>query len=197
MIECVACGYQNPIGVSACIQCTWPFTVDAWAATKRFRIERITIDTNCVNAKHEDDALNTLEKWEKEGKLILQRSDTFLKELKGPPERISKGMSFKQQPSLFTLDVSNLDGDDVLAGPDTQNDLRFILFPTTQNLNNNQANDIEHLRQHVMTGGHAFITKNTNDFIKNGKKEKLWNLGIWVFEPIELIELLRKLYQYT
>jgi len=120
----------------------------------------------------------------------------LLKELRGPAKRIAKGEAIDKHPALFTIGISILGGDDVLAGPDLRDELTQMLFPTTRTLTVNQEYDIEHLRLHVRTGGDAFITKNTNDFINNGKQEKLAQIGIWVFTPAELVGLLQKLYNW-
>jgi len=197
MIECVKCGHHNSLDAPACVRCTWPFTTDAWASTDRFRIKRVTIDTNCINSKREDIDLNTLEKWSTEGLLTLQRADVLLKELKGSDQRVAKGKSFDEHPELFRIGISALGSGHVLAGPDMQDQIRRILFPTTRTLTVNQENDVEHLRQHIQTGGDAFITKNTKDFINNGKQERLAYFGIWVLTPTELVTLLRRLYQWS
>jgi hypothetical protein len=197
MRECVKCGRYLSPDLNACPFCTWPLSIDAWLTTERFRIKRITVDTNCVNSKQKDEYLNTLERWENEGRLTLQRSNVFLEELKGPEQRTTKGQSIQAHPGLFTLDISVLDGGDVLAGPDLEEPLQQILFPTTKNRNKNQNYDVEHLRQHIRTGGDVFLTMNTSDFIKHGKQAMLSRLGIWVFTPQELVELLRRLYGYN
>jgi hypothetical protein len=196
MIECVKCGHLLSSVSNACPSCTWPLSIDAWQATERFRIRRITVDTNCVNSKQKDEYLNTLERWENEGRLILQRSNVFLEELKGPEQRTAKGQSIQAHPRLFTLDFSVCNDSDVLAGADSEESLQQILFPTTKNRNKNQSYDVEHLRQHIRTGGDVFLTMNTSDFIKHGKQAMLSRMGIWVFVPQELVELLRRLYGY-
>ena len=197
MRECVKCGCQLPLDIAACPDCSWPLTIDAWQTTERYRIFRVTVDTNCVNSKRENEYLNTLERLENEGKVVLQRSNVLLAELKGPEQRTTKGQSIEAHPGVFTFDFSVWDGGDVFGGPDVGAELHQVLFPTTKNLNSNQANDVEHLRQHVLTGGDAFLTMNTNDFIKRGKKELLSSVGIWVFTPQELVEFLKKLYDYA
>jgi len=194
--ECVKCGHRNAPGAPACVDCTWPFTVEAWASTNRFHIRRITVDTSCVNSKRKDADLNVIERWAEERRIILQRSDALLKELGRSDERVSKGKGLAKHPKLFTLGVSVLNGEDVLAGPDMRKEIEQILFPTVRVLTTNQVNDVEHLRQHVRTGCDAFITKDAKDFIKRGKQEKLAQIGIWVFTPSQLVSLLRKLYNW-
>ena len=114
MGECVKCGHRNGAGATACVQCTWPFSREAWTSTKQ-RIRRVTLDTGCVNAKGLDADLNTLEQWAASGCLELQRSGAMLQELSGEA-RVAKAKSLPPHPGLFTLGVSALGGPDVLAG---------------------------------------------------------------------------------
>ena len=192
MGECVKCGHRNVAGATACAQCTWPFSREAWTSTKQ-RIRRVTLDTGCVNAKGLDADLNTLEQWAASGCLELQRSGAMLQELSGEA-RVAKAKSLPPHPGLFTLGVSALGGPDVLAGPDLPKELEQILFPTAHPLTDNQRYDVEHLRLHVRTGGDVFVTLNPNDFITRGRHETLRSFGIWVLSPDELVGLLRELY---
>jgi hypothetical protein len=195
MHECVKCGADIPVGAKRCSSCTWPLSFEAWRESA-LPIRRVTLDTGCVNAKGKDEALNTLERWAEEGRLDLQRSDAMLDELKGE-SRIEKATSFGEHPGLFILDESVLDGPDVLAGPDMEAELQDVLFPTAEPLTSNQWHDVEHLRLHVLTGGDAFVTLNRNDFITRGRQDALRACGVWVFEPPDLVELLKTLYEWT
>src|SRR5258705_3610016 len=113
-MECVKCGEQNVGGVEACARCTWPFSLPAWKSTS-FWIRRVTVDTGSINAKGQTPELSTLERWEADGKIELQRSDAILQELRGEV-RAMKAQSVSAQPGLFSLDPSVLEGPDVLAG---------------------------------------------------------------------------------
>ncbi len=192
MAECVKCGHRNTAGATACAQCTWPFTRDAWVSSTQ-RIRRISLDTGCVNAKGRDPDLNTLERWAAAEYLELQRSSAMLGELEGEA-RVAKASALAPHPGLFTLGASALGGPDVLAGPDLPDELRLILFPTASPLTENQRYDVEHLRLHVRTGGDAFVTLNPNDFITRGRQETLRSFGVWVLSPSELVGLLTELY---
>jgi hypothetical protein len=197
MRTCLACGRQIADIGDTCPQCTWPYALEGWEGNEQFRIDRITVDTNCVNSKHKNVDLNTLERWESERHILLQRSSAFLDEHRGPDARQAKAEAIAPHPQLFTIGISTLGGGDVLAGPDMQYEIRKILFPTTKDLTPTQAQDVEHLRQHVRTGGRAFLTLNVRDFIRKGKQRALSDLGIWVFTPQELVELLKHLYGYA
>lgn len=192
MFECVKCGHQNEHGSSQCAKCTWPFSEGAWSNTK-FKIQKITIDTGCVNAKGENEDLNRLEQWEGEDLIEIQRADVFMKELKGD-DRIAKAEQVQPHPGLFTIGQSKIGGGDVLAGPDLTTEIQKVLFPTVQTLGSNQTNDVQHLSQHVRVGGDVFMTLNTRDFINRGKQEALTERGIWVFTPPEIVALLERLY---
>ncbi len=92
------------------------------------------------------------------------------------------------------LGVSALDGGAVLAGPEFNTKLLArVLFPGVDVLSSKQLRDIEHLQQHVRTGGDCFVTLDS-DFITGGRREALRKIGIWVFRPDELVEHLRAGY---
>jgi hypothetical protein len=154
------------------------------------------VDTGSINAKGQTPELNTLERWEADGKIDLQRSDAILQELRGEV-RAMKARSVSAQPGLFSLDPSVLEGPDVLAGPDLRSELEEILFPDAQPITDNQAQDVEHLRRHVLAGGDVFVTLNVNDFMLRGRSEELRARGIWVLTPTELVTLLSELYEWA
>jgi hypothetical protein len=192
--KCVKCGHRNTTSAVACARCTWPFSRDAWGASK-LRIRRVTLDTGCVNAKGLNPDLNTLERWGAAQYLELQRSSAMLGEL-GGEARVAKARSLAPHPGLSTLGSGDLGGPDVLAGPDLPGELQQILFPTANPLTENQRYDVEHLRQHVRTGGDVFVTLNPNDFITRGRQATLRSFGIWVLSPSELVGLLTELYSW-
>jgi hypothetical protein len=195
-MECVKCGLKTDDAQPNCRHCTWPNSDAGWGSTT-FKIKKVTLDTGCINAKQQDSALNTIERWAASGDLELQRSDTFLKEFSGPQAHVDKATDIDPFPRLATFGVSTFDGGDVLAGPDLGLEIKRILFPTVAHLNSNQQNDVEHLRQHVRTGLDVFLTKNVNDFIRGGKQETLRKRGIWVYTPDELVVRLGALSGWT
>lgn len=194
-LECVRCGCRNPPGATGCRDCGWPFTLGAWADFERPPY-RITLDTGCINARAQHDDLNLLESWGHQGRLLLQRSDAMLAEMKGDA-RVVKAAALPSHPGVFTLGVGRLGGPDVLAGPDMKGELEATLFPTTSTLSANQRHDVEHLRSHVRTGGDVFVTLNPNDFISRGRQERLRSVGIWVMSPNELVGLLLSAFRWT
>ncbi len=189
MPTCIKCGGKNIEGAESCSQCRWPFSRRAWVTSDK-KIQRITLDTGCINVKKQNADLNTLERWAAENRIVLERSAAMLQELKGNA-RIEKAQSLPGHPRIFNL--GNALGDGVLAGPDIPKDLQKILFPTARPLTTKQRADIEHLRLHIRTGGDVFVTLNPRDFITRGRQAVFASFGVWVMAPKELVALLRDL----
>ena len=167
---------------------------------------RLTIDTNCVNAKSREAAMNTLERWAEEGKVQLDGSLRFDMETKkyarAVPAR-SATIAAKtgkindvSEPANFDasfLDESYCDGE----GPDFE-EIASVLFPSMRRddveKDENKANDVMHLVSHASGGGSIFVTKDEKDFIKGHRRDVLkdkW--GIVVMTPDEAVEHLRGL----
>ena len=194
-ITCVKCGYDFPYGSDSCVKCSWPLSKKGWKNTT-YIIERVTIDTGCINVKREDENLNKLESWAKAGFLKVQRSESLIKELKGE-DRLQKANNIEEHPDVWILGESALGENTVLAGPDLSKPISDIIFPTTKVLNTNQQYDVEHLKSHVLTGGDLFVTNDPNDFIVRGKQDDLSSLGIWVFDPRGAVVFLENLYGWA
>ena len=195
--ECVKCGLSRADGSDACPTCTWPFTLEAWRKTT-YQIRRVTLDTCCINSRQRHSSLNKLEEWNTQGHIELQRAYEMLNELAKPggEKFLQKASTFSDHPPLFILGSSFLDSGHVLAGPDWWLTIKNALFPRPQ-ITHRQHSDIEHLRQHVRTGGDVFVTLNTKDFINHGKQETLQHLGIWVFDPDALVVFLQDRYRWS
>jgi hypothetical protein len=119
----------------------------------------------------------------------MERADVLLEELAGHDRR-RKVESVSPLPQVFTWNVSRWNMGDVWGGPELTLEVKDVLFPTTTKLTRNQTNDIRHLTAHVRSGGDAFLTLNTSDFIKRGKQRQLSRYGIWVFTPSELTPII-------
>lgn len=192
--ECVKCGHKNAVDAQECAACRWPLNIAAWEKSKH-RISKVTKDSSCINAKQQHPALNQLEEWEKQGLIRLQGAEELRKEAQGSLQQ-AKAEATKPLPTnFFTLGGSCLGGGDILAGPEMWDQLRVVLFPTVAELNDNQKSDVNHLAQHIRSGGDAFVTLDMN-FIKDGKQEAIRRYGIWVFHPEELVALLRQLHKW-
>lgn len=193
MIKCIKCGTSKSEPSNVCPACTWPTSYKGWDLTK-LKVKRITFDVCCVNSLEKDEALNIIEKWSKQGLVEVQKAHVFMGELKGE-KRIKKGCKISNHPNVAILGNVTLGGLDVLGGPDMKDEIREMLFPTTKEPTKKQINDVQHLREHVETGGDIFVTFD-NHFIKNGKQESLRQFGIWVFKPKETVEFLKKCYSW-
>jgi hypothetical protein len=194
-IECVKCGNDNSAEAALCSRGTWPFSPEAWPLTSLI-LRRVTIDTSCINAKRKNVHLNRIEQWAANGHLLIQRADVMLEELNGR-ERLAKAEQTEPHPEGWLLGIpgrSDLGITTFLSGPDFEDPIRHILFPSVHRLSTGQRRDVEHLRSHLLSGGDAFLTLNTRDFINNGKREALSKIGIWVFTPEGLVSLLEDLY---
>ncbi len=189
--RCLMCGVGK-VGTDNCNKCTWPYSHNGWKVWRN-GIKRITVDIGCINAKQEISALNKLEEWETQSKLKIQRASPFLKEFKGPDSHIKKAKNMDEHPPLATLGAATFDGGYVYGGPDLSKEMREIMFPTVSDkaLTKNQKYDIQHIHEHVETGGNLFVTKNTRDFIDNGKQEAFLKLGVWVVSPEEAVYIVK------
>lgn len=187
--QCIHCGIGQ-VGPNNCSACTWPYSEAGWL-TFQMGIRRITIDTNCINAKRGISELNWLEKVASEGKIEIQKSTQFSVEAQGNLKREAKASQIPDLPPVFFLDASFLDGPAVLAGPDLRAEIRMILFPGVAQLSINQVRDVEHLAEHVRTGGHLFVTLDESDFIAGSKRQRLQRLGVWAVTPAKAMELLQ------
>jgi hypothetical protein len=118
-------------------------------------------------------------------------------ELKGLG-RIRKGQQIEQHPRVFGFGVPRSSGlgdpGYVLAGSLVPLDvLRAALFPTTsmKALTTNQQRDLEHIQDHLRTGGDVFVHLNPTDFCRHGRREALYRMGVWASTPIEAVDHLK------
>ena len=187
--RCLMCGVGK-VGTDNCNKCTWPYSHNGWKVWRN-GIKRITVDTGCINAKQKISDLNKLEEWEKQSKLEIQRATPFLKEFKGPDFHIKKAENIDEHPPLAKLGAVTLGGRSVLGGPDLSKEMRETMFPKVKKLTVNQENDLQHIHEHVETGGNLFVTKNPKDFINNGKQEAVLKLGVWVVSPEDAVRIVK------
>lgn len=47
------------------------------------------------------------------------------------------------------------------------------------------------VQQHIRTGGDLFVTLDADDFLKHGRREVLYSIGVWAFTPTEAVNHLR------
>ena len=163
---------------------------------------KLTLDTGCFPTKDKHPELDRIFELEKQGKVIISYADAVLADiLQGqksvqslPPkeqipaqkrldktkghQQVKSGMKFQYPYNVFPLKFHNTA---------LFNQVKDILFPQVKTLNDNQDRDVRHVVAHIMAGNDVFITKNTNDFIKNGKREALAGIGAVVKTPDEFI----------
>ncbi len=190
--KCIHCGVGE-VGPDNCAACSWPYSDKGWS-NFTMGLRRITIDTNCINAKQANEALNQLEQWKNDGKIEIQKSTPFSIEAKGNLMREAKEKQVPGHPPLFTLGASTLGGGAVLAGPDLREEIQTILFPGVKQLSQGQERDVQHLAEHVRTGGHLFVTLDTSDFISGSKQKTLRSFGVWAVTPENAVKLLSSVY---
>lgn len=147
---------------------------------------RLTIDTNCINTKGRIEAMNTLERWETEGKVKLFRTQRSLLEAGNSSARREKVLNRANVGEPAIADISFLDSDAYLDGPGPEFDSVFkLLFrgidPGEQKPENNHMTDVMHLLSHASSGNDVFVT-NDNDFLREADKlKRQW--GIVVMKP--------------
>jgi hypothetical protein len=192
--KCISCGVGD-MGLNNCAACSWPYSNKGWSQFV-LGLRRITIDTNCINAKRAIIALNLLEKWKTEEKIEIQKSTPFSIEAQGTLAREAKAKNIPNHPPLFILDSSALGSGAVLAGPDIRNKIQRILFPGVSHLSVNQERDVQYLGEHVRTGGHLFVTLDKSDFRAGNKERQLRALGIWAVSPEKAVNFIHSVYDW-
>lgn len=163
----------------------------------------LTIDACALESARPSENFKRLLTWESEGKVRLCK--TFRLEIERgrhvPSQRLMAKMANIAEP--FTLDMSAFDSDAYLSEDDSGPEfleLASILFPQKlpykpERLTENQNNDVMHLIAHVEAACHIFVTKNTRDFINDGRRERLherW--GIIVMTLDEVVPYLTTLF---
>lgn len=193
--KCIHCGIGE-VGPDNCAACSWPYSEKGWS-NFTMDLRRITIDTNCINAKRAHGALNILEKWKNDGKIEIQKSTPFSVEAQGNRKREAKEKQVPGHPPLFVLGVSTLGGDAVLAGPDLIKEIQEILFPGVSPLSVGDERDVQHLAEHVRTGGHLFVTTDKGDFMSGNREKKLQSLGVWAVTPEKAVNFLASVHGWN
>ena len=170
---------------------------------------KITIDTCLINASQKLEEVNRLEELNKKGLIIIVGTDRLLQETENHTKRLEKAKFYKNISEPLTIGFSRI-GKAYISDGKTRpafSEIASILFPTISknDLDRSQSNDVMHLISHIHSDSDYFITKNTKDFIdakkdnnnrnggyKNHKRIQLEKIGIKVFTPKEIIEVLEK-----
>ncbi|MBN1194477.1 MAG: hypothetical protein JXA08_03900 [Methanomicrobiaceae archaeon] len=148
----------------------------------------IALDTSCLNVNHRNKTLNILEKLHKQNKITLKTSTVLEKEqneTNKDPEWQSKYLSkIDELEKSFEIAIigKSVIGQCVIGDEKICSILRAIFL----NKSTNSSNDFYDwwiLTTALVQKCDYFITTNKRDFIENGRKEKIENLGIKVRCP--------------
>lgn len=165
----------------------------------------VTFDTNCINAKHEIQALIQLEEWHRGGLIQIIYSTSVEEELldnKGAwgHKRREKISTYSPLDTAFWLwGYSRWGISTKWAGESTKEEMERmagILFPNRRwsGLSSGQIRDVMTLHTHWTYKRDAFVTLNTKDFVgtSDGKRERLRNeFGILALTPEEAVDFVR------
>ena len=149
---------------------------------------RITVDSNSINGKGEDEAVNTLERWEREGKVELVATDRLLEEVGGYEGSVRKAEAMDQAGEVFTLGFATL-GDGQLVEewrdlPDVV-ELGRAIFGR-QKLTRNHENDLVALVAHVNATSDYFMT--TDGDFQRLTPRQVERFGLKIRTPRQIVE---------
>lgn len=156
---------------------------------------RVTIDTNCINAKGRVQALNELEELERLGSITLTTTRVLLEELQedltafGEARRL-KARAMPSGTSGFVLGRSRLSGADVLGGPNAYGhveQITQIIRPgcSWDDLDGNTHRDVMHLAIHHANGWDLFVTMDKG--ILDHAEQLASDMGLFVVSPEEAL----------
>ncbi len=156
---------------------------------------RFTLDTNAINAKRKNTALNKLEHLETEGHLVLETTSVTDRELERDqtrlgPLRRDRSAQRSKLTARWVLGVSRLGIDTVLGSEDESNDqdrIAGIVFdePDASKLGGRARRDVMILHTHLLFGNDAVIT--TDKRILKARDSLQTEFGIRVFGPEEAV----------
>ena len=154
---------------------------------------KLTIDTNLINIKQELQSMNTLERWQIEGKVKLfgteRLKDETSRHIKARQKVIS--MPNVSEPGVWGVSkFGKAKWPNDTRGPSFK-ELAGVLFPNQKKLvllSEADTNDIMHLMAHAHNDCEFFLTHNTKHFIQDGRK-KILNVkfGVVVATPEEAV----------
>jgi len=164
---------------------------------------RYTLDTSIVSAadrrlsEHDLISIDRLIELGREGTVMLQLAEAYERDFSRHvgDERRQRRLDWllqspvveKRASGAFRLDVSSLDGNDLLADGDVvQLDKALIdLLGVRGEPPAKAYSDIDHLIAHYMSGADAFITVDSKTILRH--RERLAELGIVVLTPAEAV----------
>ena len=153
---------------------------------------KIALDTGCLNVKQNNRILNKIEKLANQGYIEITTSTVLEREQKEKiigaswlRKYLNKINKLSKQKEVAKIGKSKI-GEAVLGSKDVQQVIDDVI---PKNKRNEYDRWILHTA--IVHKNDYFVTKNPNDFIKNGKRAKLEVLGIKIREPND--ELLKEI----
>jgi len=166
-------------------------------------MHKLTIDTNLINIKQKLQSMNTLERWQIEGKVKLIGTERLKDETSRHPKASQKVNAMPNVSEPGVWDVSNwgrAHWSNDTSGP-SFNELAGVLFPSQKELSLlsvADTNDIMHLMAHAHNDCEFFLTHNTKHFIQDGRKNLLKDkFGIAVATPEEAVTQFSEKYGWS
>jgi hypothetical protein len=157
----------------------------------------VTIDTNCINSLEQNEAMNTLERWHREGKIEIRRTSVMDHELASDAggrgeKRRRKAGSYGHNAAGFQIGHSRVGGYDAVGGAPAASQQRVLadlLHPGVEwnALSINTRRDIWHLAIHLAYHCDFFVTLDGEIL---DAAPQLADLGLAVLSPSELVEKL-------
>jgi hypothetical protein len=148
----------------------------------------ITIDKKLISESTNSEAIQTLKRWQTEGKLELVDTE--------PKEKFQA-----ETKAWFTVNNvetknSNFGGPSKRRAPKSAHKINFtqvagVLFPhrDSKRLDMSEINDVAHIIIHHTSGNKIFVTDNTNTFIVQGRRERLKSsFGVVALTPEETVQ---------
>jgi len=161
----------------------------------------VTLDTNCINSKRKDDALNCLEDLERQGILELRKTDALDIDLMSDTgidaeRRCQRSATLPEDMGVFILDQSRLDHARLAGDTDGPNLNHVAILPFQrplrllgENGENQSVRDVMHLYTHIMHGRDYFVTRE-RAFLRK-REDVLEEYGTRVGTPEECVEFIQ------
>lgn len=161
----------------------------------------VTLDTNCINAKGRDEALNCLEDLERQGTIELRKTDALdidLTDDKGAnaEKRRRKSAKLPEDMGICILDYSRLDHTRLAGEADASamDGLAQLLFRDSLralagNNRHRHVTDVMHLYTHIMHRRDYFVTRD-HDFLDHAETIRK-EYGTRVGTPEQCIAFIR------
>lgn len=145
-------------------------------------IPKLTLDGGLLRDNVMLPAVRTLKDWEAAGKIEIFETDRA-------KEVASSSKGAYNWPGARTVTAKSKVARKTESGSVSFLGISSVLFPhrDAHRLNIDQVNDVAHLLRHHSQGRTIFVTTNAENFIADGRRERLAALKIIVLTPEETI----------